>query len=282
MDSLIAELLLLRRRAANWTILGFWSFMAILFSYLLPYYAFTSGISFHDRGAGAVLLIALLPRNLVINIMNGFPFFGGTMVLILGVLSMGSEFSWGTLTPVFTQRAGRLRVFCSKMLSLAIALVPFVLSVFVLGFMASTAIALREGQTLELPPLAALLKGMGAAWIILAAWASFGVLLAVLSRGTALAIGLGIIYGLVLEGIITAFGREVDLLNEISKGFLRTNSYSLISSLGVSLPIQSGPGGFVGPSVSGTQSFTVLVSYILIFSVVAAAILRWRDVSGSG
>lgn len=282
MNSLIAELLLLRRRAANWVILGFWSFMAILFSYLLPYYAFTSGVSFHGQRAGAVLLVALQPQNLVINIMNSFPFFGGTMVLILGVLSMGSEFSWGTLTPIFTQRAGRLKVFFSKMLSLAIALVPFILTVFLLGFTASMIIAWREGQAIDMPPLLSLLKGMGAAWIILAAWASFGVLLAVLSRGTALAIGLGIIYGLVLEGLITAFGREVDLLNQVSKAFLRTNSYSLISSLGVSLPIQSGPGGFVGPSVSGAQSFIVLVGYILLFVAVSATLVRWRDVSGSG
>jgi len=282
MNSLVAELLLLRRRAANWIILGFWSFMAILFSYLLPYYAFTSGITFHDRGAGAILLIALLPQNLVINIMNSFPFFGGTMVLILGVLSMGSEFSWGTLTPIFTQRASRLKIFLSKMLSLAIALVPFVLSVFLLGLTASMLIAWREGAAIELPSLLAVLKGLGAAWIILAAWASFGVLLAVLSRGTALAIGLGIIYGLVLEGIITAFGREVELLNQVSKAFLRTNSYSLISSLGVSLPIQSGPGGFVGPSVPGTQSFIVLVGYVVLFVAVSATLIRWRDVSGSG
>ena len=40
--------------------------------------------------------------------------------------------------------------------------------------------------------------------------------------------------------------REIDLLNQVSKAFLRTNGYSLVSSLGVSLQ-EGGAGGFIGP-----------------------------------
>lgn len=254
--------------------------MAILFSYLLPYYAYTSGLNFH-RGAGAILLLALLPQNLVLNIMNSFPFFGGTIVLILAVLSMGSEYTWGTLTPVFTQRAGRLRIFFSKVTALAVALLPFVISVFVLGFAASVLIAWREGQAIDLPEAWPVVKAFGACWFIMAVWASFGVLLAVLSRGTALAIGLGIVYGLALEGIISAFGQQIDLLNQISKAFLRTNGYSLISSLGVAIP-EGGPGNFIGPIVSGGQALMLLTAYIVLFLGVAAAIVRRRDVLGIG
>ncbi len=282
MNDLIAELLLIRKRAAIWIMLGFWTLMSLLFSYILPYYAFTSGISLHERGAGFLLLIALLPRNLLSNITAGFPFFGGIFALVVGVLVMGSEFSWGTLTPVFTQRSSRLKVFFSKMLALGITLIPFLLSVFILGLAASLMIAWREGQSLALPPLFELVKTLGACWLILAVWSSFGVLLAVISRGTALAIGLGIIYGLVLESIISAFGREVDLLNQIAKAFLRTNSYSLISSLGVSIQAEGGPGGFIGPRLSGTESLIVIVCYVGLFLGVAGWLLRQRDVAGLG
>lgn len=281
MDSLMAELLLLRKRAAAWTLLGFWTALALLFSYALPYYAFTSDLNFHGRGVGALLLIALLPQNLIANITSSFPFFGGTMVLILGALMMGSEFSWGTLTPVFTQRASRLKVFLSKMIALGLALIPFVLSVFVLGLTASVLIAWREGQAIDLPPLFDLLLALGATWFVLAAWASFGVLLAVLSRGTSLAIGLGIIYGLVLENIISAFGRQIDLLASVSNALLRTNCYSLISSLGASIQSEAGPGGFSGTLVSGTQAFAVLGGYIILFMTVSAILIRWRDVAGT-
>ncbi|MHB8923648.1 MAG: ABC transporter permease, partial [Thermoleophilia bacterium] len=254
---------------------------ALLFSYLLPYYAFTSNINFHGRSVGAALLILLLPQNLVSNITSSFPFFGGTMVLILGALMMGSEFSWGTLTPVFTQRASRLKVFLSKMIALGLALIPFVLSVFILGLIASVLIAWREGQVIELPPMLDLVKALGTAWFILAAWATFGVLLATLSRGTSLAIGLGIIYGLVLENIINVFGTQIDLLASVSNGLLRTNSYSLISSLGASIQSEAGPGGFSGTLVSGTQAFWVLGVYIILFIAVSAILIRWRDVAGT-
>ena len=281
MNSLVAEILLMRKRAAFWILLGFWSLMAVLFSYILPYYAYTSDLNFHGRGVGAVLLFALLPQNLIGNITTSFPFFGGTVVLIVGALAMGSEYNWGTLTPVFTQRASRLKVFFSKVAAIGIALVLFVLVVFSLGFMASMLIAWREGQAIDLPPLLDLARALGTTWFLMAVWASLGVLLAVLSRGTSLAIGLGIIYGLVIEGIISSFGRQIDLLATTSTALLRTNGYSLISSLGASLAGEAGPGGFSGDMVSGTRAAITFAVYIVLFIGVAASLVRWRDVAGA-
>jgi ABC-2 type transport system permease protein len=277
MNSLIAELLLIRRRAATWILLGFWTAIALLFSYVLPYYAYTSNTNFHGR---AIVLYVLLPQSLISTIAATFPFFGGTMVLILGILSMGSEYDWGTLTTVLVQRVGRLKFFLAKIAALAIALIPFVLLVFLLGFLASSIIALREDQAIMLPSLWDLVRALSAGWFLLAAWASFGVLLAVLSKGTALAIGLGIIYGLVIEGIISSFGRQIDLLAQISKGLLRTNGYSLISALGGSITA-AGPGGFSGTTVSGTQASIVIGVYVLFFVAVSAAVVRRRDVTGT-
>src|SRR3990170_5857062 len=171
MNSLIAELILLRKRRAVWILLSVWSFMELMFSYLLPYYAYTSGLGFH--GVSQILLLALLPQSFVTNVLQGFPFFGGVFALILGALAMGSEYNWGTLTPVFTQRASRLWVFFSKMTALIIALVPFVLSVFLLGVIASMLIAWREGQSISLPSLWVIVRAMGTSWFILIVWSSF-------------------------------------------------------------------------------------------------------------
>ena len=281
MNSLKAELLLFRKRVSFYILLGFWAGMAILFSYILPYYAYTNNLKFHGRAVGPALLIMLLPQNLVSNVTTSFPFFGGTMVLILGALAMGSEYNWGTLTPILTQRDSRLKIFLSKMAAVGIALVPFVIAVFFLAYVASAVIAWREGQAQTLPPLWDVLRAMGAGWFLMAAWASFGVLLAVLSRGTAMAIGLGIIYGLVIEGLISSFSTQIDLLASASKGLLRTNGYSLISSLGVTLTGGEGPGGFTGESVSGLQASIVLAIYVVLFVGIAAAIVSRRDVAGA-
>jgi ABC-2 type transport system permease protein len=280
MDSLLGQLLLLRKRKALWVLLGFWLGMTVLFSYVLPYYAYKSGTGFEQR-VGQILLLQLLPQNLVANMLGSFPFFGGVIALILGVLSMGSEYSWGTLTYAFTQRASRLKVFFSKMLAVAIALIPFIVLVYLLSFIASLTIASLEHQAVSLPSIWEFVKALGASWFIMAVWASLGVLVSVLSRGTALAIGLGIIYGLVIENVITVFGLQVDFLNSLSKGLLRTNGYSLINSLGATVVGEAGPGSFFGSYVSGTQSFLVLAGYILLFLLVSAAFVFRRDIASS-
>ena len=280
LDALAAQLLLIRKRAASWILLGFWMLVTVVFAYVLPYYAYKGDIRFRER-TGGVLLSMLLPHNLVSSLLSGFPAFGGMFVLILAVLVMGSEFTWGTLTPVFTQKASRLKVFFSKIIALAIAIVPFVVMVYLLGFIASMLIALKEGQSTQLPDLWLLVRALAFSWFILSVWASFGVVISVLSKGTALAIGLGLIWGLVLEGVISAFSQQITLLGYISKAFLRTNGYSLISTLGVTFSGE-GPGGFSGSMVSATQAAIVLAIEIVIFLGAAALIIRRRDVTGAG
>ncbi|MHB8859045.1 MAG: ABC transporter permease [Thermoleophilia bacterium] len=284
MNSLIAELLLLRKRAAVWVLLAFWLGASLLFTYILPYVAFLRGLAFHRNVSGLVLLQLILPQNIVSNALNSVSFFGVVVVLILAVLSMGSEFSWGTLTPVFTQKASRTRIFFSKAGALAIALVPFVVLVFLLGLLFSLYVAWREGQTVLLPPLWDVVRALGAAWLIMAAWSAFGILISILSRGTALAIGLGIIYSLVVENVIAGFSSQIDFLLQISKGLLRTNGTALVAALGVS--VQSGGGGggggFAGPSVPTLQAALVMTAYVVLFLGVSAYILRRRDVAGAG
>lgn len=283
MNSLIAELLLLRKRAAVWVLLGCWLGASLLFTYILPYVAFLRGLAFHRNVSGLVLLQLILPQNLVSNALNSVSFFGVVFVLILAVLSMGSEFSWGTLTPVFTQKASRTRIFFAKTGALAIALVPFVVLVFLIGFLFSLFVAWREGQTVLLPPPWDVTRALGAAWLIMAAWSAFGILISILSRGTALAIGLGIIYSLVVENVIAGFSSQIDFLLQISKGLLRTNGYSLVSALGVSLQGGGGGGGgFAGPSVSTLQAGIVMAGYVVLFLGISAYILRRRDVAGAG
>ncbi|MCL4474202.1 MAG: hypothetical protein M1539_01125 [Actinobacteria bacterium] len=287
MNSLIAELLLLRKRAAVWVLLGFWLGASLLFTYILPYVAFLRGLAFHRNISGLVLLQLILPQNIISNALNSVSFFGVVFVLILAVLSMGSEFSWGTLTPVFTQKASRTRIFFSKTGALAIALVPFVVLVFFIGLLFSLYVAWREGQTVLLPPLWDVVRALGAAWLIMAAWSAFGILISILSSGTALAIGLGIIYSLVVENVIAGFSSQIDFLLQISKGLLRTNGTALISALGVSMQSGGGGGGgggggFAGPSVPTLQAALVMTAYVVLFLGVSAYILRRRDVAGAG
>jgi ABC-2 type transport system permease protein len=276
MTSVTAELLVVRKRSSTWILLGIWGALAVLFAYVIPFVEYLN-----ESGPGQASLGQLLPAQLAGNLVEGFPFFGGVFALMLGVLGLGSEYGWGTLKTLFIQREGRLRVFGAKVLALGAVLVPFVLVVFALGAGASYVIALREGGAVEWPSAWLVVRAMGAGWLILAVWASFGLLLAAISRGTSLAIGVGILYALVIEGLISAFADAVSFLAPVTEFFLRANAYSLVRGLGLSVTeaAGNGPGAFSGPYVATGQALLVLVAYMAAFLALSGLLLRRRDVT---
>lgn len=278
--SIAAELLVLRKRRSTWILLGIWTALATFFSYLLPYVEHRSG-DIGAREPDPTPLEELLPESLVGHLSVGFPFFGGVFALMLGVLALGSEYGWGTLRTVFVQRPGRLRVFAAKLVALGAGLVPFVLSVFAVGAVASYVIAWAEGVDANWPSAWDVGRALVADWLILAVWAALGIALGVLSRGTALAIGVGIVYTLVIEGLISTFADQVGLLEPLVELFLRANAYSLVESLDASSADAAsvGPGSFSGPYVGGAQASIALLGYVAVLLLLSGLLLRRRDVT---
>src|SRR5579875_3716015 len=107
-SSIAAELLVLRKRLSTWILLAIWIVLSGLFLYVLPYLSYRNGSG--GFGPGAVPLPKLLPQGLIENLSGAFPFYGGAIVLILGVLSLGSDYGWGTLKTLFTLGPSRLHV----------------------------------------------------------------------------------------------------------------------------------------------------------------------------
>ncbi len=270
--SLSAEVFLLRKRAAYWILIALWTAVGTTFGYVVPYLTWRN-----NPDTQQATFDALLPGNLVSNVTAGFPFYGGAFVLILGVLSVGSDFGWGTFKTMLTQCPGRLSLFSAKLAALAIAIVPFVVATFAIGAIASGFIANQEGVAENWPPIADLALGLLASWFILAVWTAFGVMLAVLSRGTSLAIGVGILYALAIEGLLSALASQVSVLDPLVELFLRANAYSLVQTFG-GITESDGPGAFRGPFVSGEQAFIVLASYLIGFLLISAIALRRRDI----
>jgi ABC-2 type transport system permease protein len=268
-----AELLVLRKRAATWILLGIWTLLGVFFAYVIPY-----ALDPEDATGG---IEPLLPHSLAGNLIAGFPFFGGVFALMLGVFAFGSEYGWGTLKTLLTQRPGRLRVFAAKLAALAIALIPFVVVLFAAGAVASIVIARIEDAPADLPSAWLLVRALAAGWLILAVWAALGVLLGIVTRGTSLAIGIGILYAFVIEGLLSALASEVSVLDRLVQFFLRANGYSLAAVLGVSADDVSdnGPGSFSGPFVGGAQAALVLAAFTAVAVVASSLLLRRRDVT---
>jgi ABC-2 type transport system permease protein len=271
--AILIELQMLWRRPGTWILLGIWLVMAMMFGYVIPYIDRDEAI----RGNGVT---DLLPANLTANTLAGFPFFGGVLILILAVMMFGGDYGWNVVKTPLTQKSGRLEVFSSKLVALLIGVTPFVVVDFLFGIGASQIVARLEDASNTLDSAGDIATGMLAAWLILAVWASLGALLATLTRGTSLAIGLGIMYGLVFEGLLSALLDGVDFVSPVIKGFLRTNAYSLVQSLGNVREIarDNGPGAFDGPYVSGGQALAVLIGYLIVLSAVSALLVRYRDV----
>jgi ABC-2 type transport system permease protein len=272
-DMLHAELFQLRHRTSTWVLLSLWAAMGLFFGYVLPYLIEDSG----PRASGGGIA-ALLPDQFVAGVISGFPFYGGAIALMLGVLSIGSEFGWGTFKTLFSQRPGRGVVFAAKAGALAIVLIPFVLVEFVIGASASSFIAWREGTAIVWPAMHEIVEAVLAGWLILAVWAVVGVMLAVMTRGTSLAIGIGIIWALVIEGLLSAFATSISWLEWANDVMLRSNAYSLVEPLGGGSEAD-GPGVFSGPYVPVAQAMTLLMGYIAIGLAISYVLFRRRDVA---
>jgi ABC-type transport system involved in multi-copper enzyme maturation permease subunit len=270
-----AELLKLRKRPAIWVLAGVWLTLLTFFGYLLPYLGYVTGDSSAPR-SGA--LADTLPANLVGNAVAGYALFGGAIVMILGALVAGSEYGWGTLKTVLTQRPGRTSVYAGSLVSLAAVLLALVLVGFGLSAAASATIATAESLPLAWPAATDVLTGIAAGWLILGMWCLFGVLLGTLTRGTAMAIGLGLVWALVVENLVRASSAVLDVLGTVQQGLPGVNAGSLVAALGAQGESPEGGTPGVAPVVDGTQATLVLVGFAVAFAVIAGLLQARRDV----
>ncbi len=273
-----AELLKLVRRPAAWVLLAVAAILNQVFAYVVPYLSYTSGDGGMSDGATPQQLLAsTLPDQLVANTIGGFAVFAGALALVLGALMFGGEYGWGTVKTMLTQRAGRATVLAGQFVALAVAVLTGVLVLYALGAATSAAIALAEDQSMNWPSLADLAQGVGYGWLILFTWAVLGAALGVLLRGIALPIGLGVVWVLGVENLVSAMADSVlDALQPVRDLLPGVNAGSLINTVLVNRPIEPAPG--VTDAVDGSRALLTLACYLVVAATVALWTMRRRDV----
>jgi ABC-2 type transport system permease protein len=274
-----AELFKLRRRPAAWVLLGTAVLLNLSFGYLVPYLSYRNGGS--DMTAGASpdqLLQSTLPDQLVTNTIGAFAVFSGALVVVMGALVIGSEYGAGTLKTLFSQGPGRLAVVTGQFLALATALLVGVASMFLAGAAAASAIAIGENRELVWPSLGGLAEGIGAGWLILLMWSLLGAVLATLLKGVALPIGLGVVWVLGVESLVSAMaGSVLSALQPLRDVLPGVNAGSFLAMVLPSSPVGPPPG--VNTAVEGDRAGLTLVAYVLVCAVLAAMAARRRDVA---
>jgi ABC-type transport system involved in multi-copper enzyme maturation permease subunit len=217
------------------------------------------------------LKMSLAPLHFLQSTLAGFSGigFGSAIAVILGVLAVGSEYGWSTLKTVFTQRPGRLTVFGGKLLTLAAILA--ILSVVLLASAAgaSAVTGAIYGSPGGWPGVVDVAKAFLACWLIMGLWAAFGVFLSVLFKQAPLAIGLGIVYTIAIEGLVINILSVDSSLKNIQRGFPGANATALVNSFG-----SNSASALVGP----TQAILVVAAFLVVFVLVSAVLLRVRDV----
>ena len=255
--SLGAELLKIRRRPSTWVLPLIWLAIIVLLNYTLTY-ALLSNVPPPTFPEGTPKqqqeqlreqqeqfqeqqLRSLYPENLVRNLIPGYPSVGAPIALILGALAVGSEYGWATFKTILTQRPGRTALFLGKLLALGVILALLVALTFATGAASSLVVAALAGGPLKGPPLGELLRALGAGFLILAVWASLGALLSTLLRSTALSIGLGLVYSLVLETVIFNLPINSESFTNAREFFPGQNSSSLADSFSTQPPTGFAP-----------------------------------------
>lgn len=280
LDAARAELFKLVRRPGAWTLLAVSVVLSQVFGYLIPYLSYVGGGSGPLEGASkSAVLASILPDQLTANTLGGFPVFAGALALVFGALVLGSEYGWGTVKTVLTQRPGRLTVVVGQLLAMTLAVAVAVLVLFGLGAVSSAGVARSEGQAIEWQGGGELLAGYGAGLVIMVMWASLGAALGVLLRGVALPIGLGVVWVLGVENLIAGVAASLlTALQPLRDALPGVNAGSLAAAVMPGRPpgIGSPPG--VTTSVAGDQALVTVLVYVMVCTAVTLWVTRRRDV----
>jgi ABC-2 type transport system permease protein len=273
-----AELLKLRKRWAIYILALIFVLIVVLLDYVLSYIILKnppSGAPVAKAGGPTVAqqIASLYPANFHRDALSSVGSLGSAIAIILGVLVFGSEYGWGTLKTIFTQKSSRLTVFGGQFLGLTLVTFIFTILLMVSAAASSFGLALIDGVSPQWPDVITIIGAAGAIWLILEMWTLFGVMLSVLFQQSAMAMGIGLVYGFVVEGLIFGlFGSNATLQN-FEKFFPGANVTGLVAAFGQSVSARA-----VQPVLMGTvEALLVLVAFVAIFLAISAGATNRRD-----
>lgn len=229
-----AESLKAWKRPATWVLFSIFIFLVVVFGYVLLYLLLRQAARVADPGspnAGAAQLLTMFyPPAFVGQVLSLISTAASPIGVVLGALLAGSEYSWGTTKTVLTQRPYRPAVLAGTVLAVLVVTLVFTAAGFAAGAAASYLLALAAGEPTSFGSVLRLLRGSAAGWLIVSTWTVFGLGLALVLRSTAMAIGLGLIYALVVEATFSVFAPVSRVIQRLSETLIGSNAGSLVAS----------------------------------------------------
>ena len=180
---------------------------------------------------------------------------GGLLAVVLAAALGGQEYTWRTVHLWLSRGVGRTAYLLSKATVLSVALLLLALTAFLAGAAATGAYTLHTSGSLpwHALPWGKAAVGVLAATLSLAPYAALTLLIAILTRSTLAAVGLGVGYNLLVENM------AAKVLMLVSPHAGRIPRY-LPAMLGQSLLQSAAPGSEVSVGVSGASGSIALLS----------------------
>ena len=274
-----AELLRLGRWPALWVLAATWLTLNVVFGYVFDYIAYRTGDSAGPNTGvpPEELLAGVLPDAVPAVLVQGMPMFGGAILMILGALAAGSGYGWGTWKTVLTQGPGRSAAVGGTLLALATVVLGVVLGTAAVDLGVSNTLAVAEGRPVDLPPAGELIEAVGVGLLVLGMWTTAGVLLGSLARSPALAVGLGLVWALVVENLLRGVSGLLGGLAVLTDHLPGTAAGSLVGALGASGQAGGAPG--VLTNLPGSTALAALATYLVAFTAATLLLIRRRDLA---
>jgi len=229
-----------------------------------------------QAASAALLKQGLYPAGLIQNLMNFVMPLGAAIALVLGALATGSEYGWGTMKTVLTLGPGRIQTLVAKLVAAGLGVVVLTVILYTSGAVASLIVAVVDGHAIAWPAAIDIAKALGATSLILYSFGLLGMALGFVFRQSAAAVGIGLVYLVVVETILGRFitGFHGGDYRWIAKGLSGANATALVQSFGQIVADPKAP----APLVGAAQAVVTLAVYAVAFVVISATLLRRRDV----
>ena len=213
---------------------------------------------------------ALYPDQFV-NEATGAVGIAAAMAMISGALMAGSDYTLGTLKTALTQRVGRLTTVAGRVTTYLLFTAFLTLVILGMSVAGSLIVASYEHHGVAWPVAVDVAKGFGAIWLALSTSGALGLFLGTLFRQPAVALGVGLVYGLALQVLVVQFVASINngAYKWLADLFEGRNTNALMQSFG----------GVAHTDISATRAVTVLFVYIVLYVIATAALVRQRDVA---
>lgn len=273
-----AEWFKIVRRPSMWITIGLLLAVSIGLEYVLVYIVATHPPPGAARVGNALTnaRIDLYPDSLIKKTLANMSGLYGIFALIIGVLVQGSEYSWGTVKTTHLQLPGRITITFGSLVSLAVLGVLMAAGLFAVDAVAAYGVAVLDKVTITWPITVDLVKGVAAAWLILYFFEVLGFALATVLKGSAVAIGFGLAYVLVIENLV--FGLLVNLgdtFKRIQELFPIANAGYLQQAFGAVRAAEVA----AAPPVDATHAVVVVLVWLVGLAVIAGGVVRARDIT---